>query len=391
MQDSSAPDQNAESAGHSNNHAGDLEQLRERLAFYESFDQLIHDNISRAGDLLREAAARKSEGDLAIRTTTAEFEQKQLTERMNYRRIFSGLLDEVTTVQQNVERLARQVSDALDDLEATIPAAGEDAGLEGHDFPAMPTFNAASAAELAAGHRDVEGDQSDREREYPAEAFPSGEEQTSTPIADVSTQFSDKHAHEHSFEPVDELVTPDEAQYDPTLIDDSASVSPGVGVTPAFTSAVQASVERISQTVAGTESHLDMDEQSEGPQAADVSVELQSDIAEASAPVESESQAVTHETETDGDDWIDAGSAATTTLLIHGVPRATTALSLKRYLEGLAQVHSVEPREYAEGTLRLQVLSDRPVMLNDLQGWTDVQILEPMSVSDDFLEVRLGQ
>jgi hypothetical protein len=114
----------ATSAEPSADRVDDLEQLRERLAFYESFDQLINDNITRAGDLLREAAARKSEGELALRQTTAEFEQRQLAERGNYRRIFSSLLDEITAVQQNVERLARQVSDALDDLEAvTQPPA----------------------------------------------------------------------------------------------------------------------------------------------------------------------------------------------------------------------------------------------------------------------------
>ncbi len=35
----------------------ELELARERLAFYESFDRLIHDNIARSGDLLRQAVA----------------------------------------------------------------------------------------------------------------------------------------------------------------------------------------------------------------------------------------------------------------------------------------------------------------------------------------------
>ena len=151
MHDSSdSTDQNAD-ADAPDNRAEEIEQLRERLSFYESFDQLIHDNITRAGDLLREAAARKSEGDLALRSATADFEQRQLAERVNYRRVFSGLLDEITIVQQNVERLARQVADALDDLEAVIPAAGEAAGIESDEFPSMPTFSTGSAGELAPG------------------------------------------------------------------------------------------------------------------------------------------------------------------------------------------------------------------------------------------------
>ena len=63
------------SAGADAERAADLDGLRERLAFYESFDQLIQDNISRAGDLLREAAAKKSETELALRDATAEIAQ----------------------------------------------------------------------------------------------------------------------------------------------------------------------------------------------------------------------------------------------------------------------------------------------------------------------------
>jgi hypothetical protein len=88
--------------------------------------------------------------------------------------------------------------------------------------------------------------------------------------------------------------------------------------------------------------------------------------------------------------WADSDVPAATTLLVHGVPRATTALSLKRYLEGLDQVHSVEPREYAEGVLRLQVSSERPVRLDDLQGWPEASALELVADHDDFVEVRLS-
>ena len=111
-------------------------------------------------------------------------------------------------------------------------------------------------------------------------------------------------------------------------------------------------------------------------------------VAEAESP-EPESEAVDEGIA--DEDWADAGPSAATTVLVHGVPRATTALSLKRYLEGLAQVHSVEPREYAEGILRLQVASDRPVGLDDLRGWPEGNQLEPVSISDEFVEVRLNQ
>ncbi|MER3486097.1 MAG: hypothetical protein C4345_09135 [Chloroflexota bacterium] len=81
----------------------------------------------------------------------------------------------------------------------------------------------------------------------------------------------------------------------------------------------------------------------------------------------------------------------TTTLLVHGVPRATTALSLKRYLEGLSHVHEVEPREFAEGILRLQITGLRPLDISDLSGWPEGHGLEAIHVREDLLEVRLAR
>ena len=84
--------------------------------------------------------------------TVADFEQNQLAERVNFRRIFSGPLDEVTSVQQNVERIARQVADALDDLEGVDSGRrAREPGSRTDQFPAMPTFSAGSAGELSPG------------------------------------------------------------------------------------------------------------------------------------------------------------------------------------------------------------------------------------------------
>lgn len=77
------------------------------------------------------------------------------------------------------------------------------------------------------------------------------------------------------------------------------------------------------------------------------------------------------------------------TVLVHGVPRAAAALSLQRHLAGLAPVEGVEAREFAEGILRLQVLTHRPLVLDDLGGWADGAGLTPVTVLDDVLEVRL--
>jgi hypothetical protein len=398
----------ATSAEPSADRVDDLEQLRERLAFYESFDQLINDNITRAGDLLREAAARKSEGELALRQTTAEFEQRQLAERGNYRRIFSSLLDEITAVQQNVERLARQVSDALDDLEAVIPAAGEPSEIDGDQFPSMPTFSAGAAGALDSGEDvsvfDPSHAQADSygRAEIAAEPVVPAQAQATSPGAFAESPEPAEPAA--SLEPVDELVTSDEAHFETTAASETGSLTSSVGGGVSFPNVVQASVERVSQTMGGPEFAVEPQpeaaaapeqeiteaaaEQSIEPLPDDgISVDLEEEPVDAAASMEAD-QAV-NETEEAIDDWVDTGDLAATTLLVHGVPRGTTALSLKRYLEGLAQVHSVEPREYAEGILRLQVSSDHPVRLEDLQGWPEAESLEPVSVSDEFVEVRL--
>jgi hypothetical protein len=419
MNDSSdSTDQNANPDA-PEHRADEIEQLRERLSFYESFDQLIHDNITRAGDLLREAAARKSEGDLAIRSANADFEQRQLAERVNYRRVFSGLLDEITIVQQNVERLARQVADALDDLEAVIPAAGEPAGLESDQFPSMPTFSAGSAGELAPGETVAEPEASaeaepasasdfyDQPAETAEYAPEEGEEHAPEegasdvelePDMDMAAGTrSEPHEYPPVMEPVDEIYPEDGSESEVEQGSGTGALETIVGTTTC-SEVVQESVERYSHSIADEMGSESLDGSDDGATSYDaepipdggVSVEVEDD---APAEMAASDQEAADERD-DGEDeetWADGGPAAATTVLVHGVPRATTALSLKRYLEGLAAVHSVEPREYAEGILRLQVSSDRPVGLDDLRGWPEGAALEPVSVSDDFVEVRLNQ
>ncbi|MBA2753096.1 MAG: hypothetical protein H0U40_01360 [Chloroflexia bacterium] len=79
------------------------------------------------------------------------------------------------------------------------------------------------------------------------------------------------------------------------------------------------------------------------------------------------------------------------TVLVHGVPRAATALSLQRHLASLPHVDGVEAREYAEGVLRLQVMVMPALQFDDMAGWEDEDgaKLESVHVQDDVLEVRL--
>lgn len=79
----------------------------------------------------------------------------------------------------------------------------------------------------------------------------------------------------------------------------------------------------------------------------------------------------------------------TVEVLVHGVPRAAVALSLQRHLGTVADVLTVEAREFAEGVLRLQVTSLRPLAATDLDGWRDGGGQTVLRADPSVLEVAL--
>jgi hypothetical protein len=285
----------------------EIAHLRERLAFYESFDQVIHDNVSHSSDLLRKAAESQEAAHRALAEATARAAAARAADQTRFRDLFSTLLNDVTTLQGQLERLARRVADTLDDIEAeSAPAATEPS-------PAKPSLAAESQALGAVDEHD--------QPSPPEEPF---EEENVAP--GVTSEDLD------ASEPYDE--TPE-------------------GIQPF-------SFERDSLAGGG------------GPAPA------QPPLATLEAPAADDAA---------GEESRPSGCA---TILVHGVPRATTALSLKRFLENLPEVDHVEPREYAEGVLRLLVVGKRPVSLSDLRQWPDGASLEPVNVRADLLEVRLS-
>ena len=100
-----------------------IERLSERLRFYESFDELIQQNIARSGQLLREAGEKRDEAVATIAQSRRQIE----IERETQRSALTELLDDVMTIQQATERLAHRVSDALEQIEFEL----EPIGLQG--------------------------------------------------------------------------------------------------------------------------------------------------------------------------------------------------------------------------------------------------------------------
>lgn len=76
-------------------------------------------------------------------------------------------------------------------------------------------------------------------------------------------------------------------------------------------------------------------------------------------------------------------------VIVHHVHRATTALSLQRYLGSQDSVAGVEAREFAEGVLRLQVTARQPLTGSDLSGWTEGGPFTVLLLQPNVVEVTL--
>jgi hypothetical protein len=225
----------------------DLDLARERLSFYEQFDEIIKQNIASSSALLKEASARL-DSDIAA-------------ERSRYRTLLSEILADLTALQSQSEKLARRVIDALDEIEGAAVQSVERVAPE----TAALGLNTAAPPEAAAVVNAAAG-------RTPKSA---GEAVEVDAVAAVPT----------------ETVTASTANSAPVI--------------------------------------------------------------HAIAP--------------------DFSKSATTTLLVHGVPRASAALGLKSYIEKLDFVSTVEPLE-----------------LGDLSGWNLADRVQLRTAANELLEVDLA-
>jgi hypothetical protein len=291
--------------------ADELERLRERLRFYESFDQLIQSNVATAGELLRESVALRESAAAEAESTGRQLRESRARELDHFRALFSVMLDEVTLLQGYAERLARRLEDALDSLEAQLPP--------GAGFPPLPT----------AIPDDLEARLDDEN--------PVGEtEPEALPQAVAKEGLDEPRAAETTID--DGAMAPS-----PGPETGRQNLEPAAGVVPAAGAA---------------------DSLSETPVVSELAA-----VATLAAP----------ETREPGPFMV----------LVHGVPRAATALSLKQHLEQLTGVERVEPREFAAGVLRLQLIATRDLVEEDLSGWSQGLALETIHTRPGLLEVRL--
>jgi hypothetical protein len=112
-----------------------LAELLEKLAFYEAFDSLIQDNISRSADLFRslyeerervraEAAGHRAEIEA---TATLEAERALYVERERYQNTLMSLMDDASGMQRQIDGLIQRIADAISAAAAGGSAAHEPA------------------------------------------------------------------------------------------------------------------------------------------------------------------------------------------------------------------------------------------------------------------------
>jgi hypothetical protein len=272
--------------------------------------------------------------------------------------MLNAILDDLSTLQGQAERVARRAADALDEIEASLPP-----GLE----VARPITPARlpQTAPLPPLPPDV--------KPFSPAEFLSPEEREETLLSELP-EPPEAPAPVPATAPLanDVLAAVEEPSPPP-----EAEQFEGTPVAPVVDDAVlaEAVLAQVEQPQSAEPGEHESATQPEPGNAAAPAPEAERPEQPAPAPVAPAPSAISR----------------TTILLVHGVPRATTALSLKRYLEGLSHVRAVEPREFAEGILRLQVTGQRPLEIADLSGWPEGQGLEAIHVREDLLEVRLAR
>ncbi|MDQ3693130.1 MAG: hypothetical protein M3464_05840 [Chloroflexota bacterium] len=276
------------------NLAAELATARERLAFYESFDSLIQENVRQSGILLRQVAAEREAVETRLGAMRAELEARLADQRAVLADLAGGLGD----LETYLGSLSSRVNDSLARLsEAATSEAPQVASRIDHD--------------------------------------PSGDPRSAPPDG-ISSQPETPGT-------TDEGVGAPDLQFLALRADLETIV-----VIPAVTGEPDAGVQ---------DGHTGSPGLFYGGE--------NSDIAEAPAV------------------------ARRIDVIIHGVPKAATALSIQRHLQELAAVEVVEVREYVSGVLRFQVMATE-FGPEDLMRWEGGDGMQTITAHQHVVELRLA-
>jgi hypothetical protein len=120
-----------------------LDRARERLAFYESFDRIIGENIRRSGELMVETVALREQAQALATQSAMEraaFAATRQAERDRYRALVGQALHEVSAIRPLIDAMVTRFERVIEEL-------GEDTDTEtdASAAPIPPIISAASA------------------------------------------------------------------------------------------------------------------------------------------------------------------------------------------------------------------------------------------------------
>ncbi|MDQ3411486.1 MAG: hypothetical protein M3509_05150 [Chloroflexota bacterium] len=273
--------------------AAELAAARERLAFYESFDALIQENVRQSGTLLRQVAAEREAVEARLGAMRSEIDERLAEQRVVLADLAGGLSD----LETNLGSLSSRVNDSL----ASLSAAATREPLQ-----AAPGIDHRFGNDAADAPSDG--------ILYQPEAPRSTDRGVDAP----EFQFLAPNAHFPSSAVLPAVIT------DPVAGDQiGLTGSPGL--------------------IIGAENK------------------------DAEAPP----------------------AARRIDVIIHGVPKAATALSIQRHLQELAAVEVVEVREYVSGVLRFQVMAT-DLGPEDLMRWEGGDGMQTITAHQHVVELKLA-
>lgn len=152
-----------------------LERAREKLAFYESFDRIVGENLRRSGDLMVENVALREQAHALtaqFARERAEVEAARQADRDHYRTLVQNALDEAASLQPAISAMMGKLQDALRHIGDAPPAptplaSPPEVAVDREDEPepeadesilTEPVASALAPAEAIPTEPDVPGD-----------------------------------------------------------------------------------------------------------------------------------------------------------------------------------------------------------------------------------------
>jgi hypothetical protein len=185
-----------------------LDRARERLAFYESFDRIIGENIRRSGELMVETVALREQAQAqaaAIAAERASFDATRQADRETYRTLVQTALNEVAATRPIIDGLVERLQAALVSFGEESPAATAD--IPAKIAPALDTEPTLAVAEVApseavaqsASQAAAEAEAAPRPEQRPT-ATSGSEEVTEAPVEEDTAAVAAEPTGPHTVE-----------------------------------------------------------------------------------------------------------------------------------------------------------------------------------------------